>query len=77
MIIASGPSFQPQVHFFLKDSDIIHDIKYTPKYVYTHECLAKSGETCLVTGQVSSIKVMHTAKHLWCAESFPQQQQKN
>lgn len=59
--------------FFLKDSDIIHDIKYTPKYVYTHGCLAKSGEPCLVTRQASRVKVMHTAKHLRYAESFPQQ----
>lgn len=73
MIIASSPSFQPQVHSFLRDSNIVQNIKYTPKYVYTHGCLAMYGETSWVTGQVSRVKVMHTANHLLCAESFSQQ----
>lgn len=76
MIIASSPSFQPQVHSFLRDSDIVQDIKYTPKYVHAHGCLAMSEETSWVPGQVNRVKVMHTAKHLWCAESFPQQRKK-
>lgn len=32
MIIASGPSFQPQVHSFLRDSNIVQNIRYTQNF---------------------------------------------